>query len=59
MKYRYSGPMPVFLPLLARRVEPGDVVETDREINHPHFERQSEPRATRAKDAPEPAQEGD
>lgn len=36
-KYQYEGPIRVIVPLLGRQVEPGEIVETDRELNHPHF----------------------
>lgn len=52
-KYRYTGHIEVMVPLLGRKVSPGDVVETPHALIHPHFERVRPAK----KDSPEP--EGD
>lgn len=36
-RYRYTGEAPALVPSLHREVQPGEVIETDQEINNPNF----------------------
>lgn len=36
-RYHYSGTRSVVVPSLGRTVAPGDVVETEQDLVHPHF----------------------
>jgi hypothetical protein len=42
-RYQYDGPIEITLIPLGRRVQPGEVVETEIEINHPHFSLMEKP----------------
>lgn len=57
-RYQYEGTEPQQLPTLHREVEPGEVLELDQEINHPHFRRLDDPPAADVGDA-QPADQVD
>lgn len=37
-KYKFTGDHEKHFPALGKLVKPGDIIETDKEVNHPELE---------------------